>query len=622
MAKVEFVKACQGSEALRSMRRIEADIDGAETEKRLFARFLAVTVDGPATYLCPFASFWNRMAPSASRDDEAIGHAVVALGAAYQLFQRPDEPVIDGLPRDDLDVFTIQHYNKSIDRLKYHVGSPTAESIRVTLLCCFAFISLETLRGNHAVAVTHLENGLRILQSLPDSAFGCLADGALFVWPPPPGARLDMPAIIQLFARLELSTCLFTHGLPPVVSARSYRARRFDDGSRERPFEFADLFRAHRALCSFTHDVMARLHEAAVDSECRGEDGEEDEEDGKDEEWSPAGGTAPAWSEQAQQQQQQERRDWCLAARGARLGALADDLLSRLGSANSPPGPLAGLYLDLVYFRSAQVLLILLLLRRRATAGPYVPPPPPPPPPPRSPYYYHPSSAAVTSFTHYPSSYYPALGPAAAANVTTAAPDDKIYTHLHLALRQILHLASTLLLTHHNPAHNPTTTTTTSAVAHHHLLGPLYLVLKHATTPDFDDDDTASAAMKLLAEGLLRSPEVRNNMTAVGGAGTTAAAERQQQQAIVARVRQAVRAEQQQDMMELKKSMGSGITNEEGDGWVSPCEQQARQKVAGVPAAGGGGGEGEVMPRAVVGVGCVPSLWDAVMGDLTVGGLS
>jgi hypothetical protein len=333
LARAEFVKACEWNETLRSMRRIEADIDGTETEKRLFARFRAATADGINTHLCNFTAFWRRLNPSTGCQDEAVKHAVVALAAAYQLFQHPHELTIDGLARGDLEVLTIQQYNRSIERLQSHAGSSASESVRVTLVCCLAFISLETLRGHHEVAVTHLSNGLRILQSLPDSAFDCLTDGSLFVCPLNRDS-LNMPDIIQLFAELERSACFFTHGLQPVVSDHGYRTRRFDDGSSDGHFPDGSSVRI--AMCSFQHDVMARLHEMAVVTASGHE------------------ATAMFWSDPVQQEQQA-----CLLARSVRLGALVADFFSpsRFGMPDPVTPDLFSLYLDLLYFRCAQFLL-------------------------------------------------------------------------------------------------------------------------------------------------------------------------------------------------------------------------------------------------------------------------
>ncbi|KAK4126656.1 hypothetical protein N657DRAFT_643442 [Parathielavia appendiculata] len=333
LAREEFVRACEWNEALRAMRRIEADIDETETEKRLFARFRVATTDGLATHLCNLTAFWRRLNPSTGCQDGPVKHAVVALAAAYELFQHPNESVIDGVSRGDLEVLTIQQYNRSIERLQSHAGSSALESIHVTLVCCLAFISLETLRGNHDVAVTHLANGLRILQTLPESAFDCLADGSLFVCPSD-GDSLNMPDIIQLFAQLERSSCFFTHGIQPVISDHGYRVRRFDDGSSDSLFP--NELRARIAMSCFQHDVMTRLHEMAVVT---------------------AGGTettAVFRSDPAQQEQQA-----CLLARSVRVGALVANFFSpaRFGMPDPTTPELVNLYLDLLYFRCAQFLV-------------------------------------------------------------------------------------------------------------------------------------------------------------------------------------------------------------------------------------------------------------------------
>ncbi|KXX78906.1 Transcriptional regulatory protein moc3 [Madurella mycetomatis] len=510
LAKAEFVKACQQSEALRSMRRIEADIDGTDTERCSFSRSRTVTADDLAALFCPFRAFWIRVAPFTNYQDGALKHAVIALGAAYRLFQRPDEPVPDGSAQDSIDVFTIQHYNKSIEQLQYHVGSSTPESIRMTLLCCLAFISIETLRGNHAVAVTHLINGLRILQSLPASAFDCLADGSMFVWPPTRDT-LDMPDIIQLFARLELLACFFTHGIQPVIAERGYRTRRFDDGSAEGPF--ADLFYARRALCNFQHDVAARLHEISAAS---------------------AAGKIPLfWSDPSQQRQQS-----CLSTRSARLGALTDAFLSRFTADVDPNTPeVFSLFLDLLYFRCAQLQLFL--------ASPTTTPLP-----------------------------FPYQGPAFQESPYSSPAVNPLPTNTHPLedhLRQILHLTSRLAASPFFTLNLSTACTRTRSLTDTHLLlGPLHLVARHTTT-----DSTRTAAVRLLAEAVRR---------AGGVPGLDAARQyylRCDEAVGVGRIERAVRA----NLASWKRDDDAGGTLLCGEA-----------------------------PRALIGAGCLPRLWDVLVG--------
>lgn len=528
------------------MRRIEADIDGTDTEKRFVARFRAAPAEGVAAHLCNVTAFWSRVAPSTGSQDEAVRHAVVALSAAFQLAQHANEPVIDGFTRDNLDVFAIQHYNKSIERLQRHVGSSAPESVRVTLLCCLAFVSLETLRGNHDVAVTHLVNGLRILQSLPDATFACLADPAILVWPPARDS-LQMSDIIQLFARFEMSACFFTHGIQPVVSERGYRARRFDDGLSEGPF--ADVAHARTVLCCFQHDAMARLHEVAVVAQ----GGEE--------------ALGVFWSNPAQQRQRA-----CLLARSARLGALVADFFSpaRFGAAEPDTPELFALYLDLLYFRCAQFLV------SRATTGSgntgsfpttldatpfssYLQTPYPS---------FH--QQPHQTYPHHQSSPLPQSIPVSMPGIPTSIPPVPPIQGFEATtiLTSIFNLTARLssspvcraLASHHQPTAASLLTDIPTR-----LLGPLYLVAIHSP-----DETIRAAAATQLAEGIQLCGE--GYYPGYDGYGAGQGAVR-----------------------------GGSMTIE-----VQRAVESVRQTLRGGLS---GFGLGVDMPRALTGIGCLPLMW-------------
>ncbi|KAB5572529.1 hypothetical protein GE09DRAFT_675098 [Coniochaeta sp. 2T2.1] len=348
-AKMEFIKAYQWNEALRSMRPIAADIDGTDSEKKFFRRFRLLATDGLTNHVCNFTQFWNRVTPHISHQDEAVKHAVIALGAAYQIFQLNDQEqnhekttgkvlhtgTADEFTHENLEVFTIQQYNKSICKLQRHVGSSSPESIQVTLICCLAFICLETMRGHHEAAVTHLINGLNILQSIPTKDFDFLADlsGDNAQGGPrgyPYSTVCDMQDIIDLFGRLEVSACFFASGLRPIVAERGYALRKYDDATSENyPSEYYSPRQAHRPYTYFLRDVLARLYETSQE---------------------PPG--SPFWSDPRQQKQQN-----CLSLRAARLDALIRQFLN--GPYAPPPDTDDHycIYLDLLHFRAAQILL-------------------------------------------------------------------------------------------------------------------------------------------------------------------------------------------------------------------------------------------------------------------------
>jgi hypothetical protein len=352
-AKLEFLKAYQWNEALRSMRPIAADIDGTDLEKTFFRRFRFLAANGLTNHVCNFTTFWSRVTPEIAHQDSAVKHAVIALGAAYETFQlSPHEKSVekrsakdvdtgssDDFTDEDLEVFTIQQYNKSISKLQRHVGSSSPESIKVTLTCCLAFICLETLRGHHGAAVTHLINGLNILQMLPLEEFDFLSD--LNDENDPQGPRAPaytvtgcgMRDVVDLFGRLEVSACFFASGLTPIVAERGYAHRRFDDGTSSKyPSEYYCPRQAHRAYTYFLRDVLARLYETSQELP-----------------------TSPFWSDPRQQRQHD-----CLRLRAARLDVLMQRFLSSPYAPQPDTDEHYCIYLDLLHFRAAQILLALM----------------------------------------------------------------------------------------------------------------------------------------------------------------------------------------------------------------------------------------------------------------------
>ncbi|KLU81824.1 hypothetical protein MAPG_00905 [Magnaporthiopsis poae ATCC 64411] len=160
------------------------------------------------------------------------------------------------------------------------------------------------LRADHVAALTHLTNGLRILESLVPEAFDCLASDADLKFsgsmppsrhhspsppspqpqpqqqqqqqppppPPPPSSHQqhhetsrEMREMIRIFCRLECSAALFASGVQPSLALRAYDRRRLDDGSLAFPPDARDAFEslseAHAYIGSHLCDVIARMSE-------------------------------------------------------------------------------------------------------------------------------------------------------------------------------------------------------------------------------------------------------------------------------------------------------------------------------------------------------------------------
>lgn len=243
------------NQALRMLRPIVADIDGTQAERLYFHRFRRVADAGLCNHVTNLTSFWSRLAPQLSHSDEAVKHAIVALGSAYHIYQTAPPPGGDGAPPRELEIFTIQQYNTAMSKLSSYAHVPMKDRITVTLLCCVSFVCIETLRNNWRPALTHLTNGLRIIESLPLSMLDKLRD------PLPPrdgtGATESMSGmdyILRLFATWEVSCALFAENFKPVISIKLYKGRELDDTPLD---EFETIMQAHQAIVQYTRDVFA-----------------------------------------------------------------------------------------------------------------------------------------------------------------------------------------------------------------------------------------------------------------------------------------------------------------------------------------------------------------------------
>ncbi|KAL8298409.1 hypothetical protein RB597_006765 [Gaeumannomyces tritici] len=397
LARQEFLRAYQWNSNLRSLRPIAADIGGTEQERRFFHSFrAAISCPADSPPPCVLAGghtsdygtvyFWATIAPRLAHREGAVKHALIALGSAYQVYQqspgnnwhRSDEAVGPGgtgtaaaaaaaaaaagdESSEELELFTIQQYNKSIALLARHACPSSPESIQVTLICCLSFICLEMLRADHTAALTHLTNGLRILESLVPEAFDFLANDADLSGSMPPSrhpspsppspqpqqqqsstpsshtqhpeASRDMREIIRIFCRLECSAALFASGVQPSLALRAYSRRRLDDGSLTFPPDTRDSFEslpeAHAHISSHLRDVIARM------SETNGR-------------WADHG----FWSDPYQHEQQA-----ALRRRSSRLASLLD----RFAAGPAGPAPATpehmSLHLDLLQVLTANVFI-------------------------------------------------------------------------------------------------------------------------------------------------------------------------------------------------------------------------------------------------------------------------
>ncbi|KAF7171390.1 hypothetical protein CNMCM5623_003767 [Aspergillus felis] len=112
------------------------------------------------------SDFWETLVLQASAQEPAVRHALVALSAAHR-FDRSREPwSIPSTYVFDVEQFTLQQYNKAIHHLRLRMGSTQKNTLRVALVTCMIFVTLEYLRGQYQMGSAHLRYAIQLLASI------------------------------------------------------------------------------------------------------------------------------------------------------------------------------------------------------------------------------------------------------------------------------------------------------------------------------------------------------------------------------------------------------------------------------------------------------------------------
>ncbi|KAM3086406.1 hypothetical protein ACMFMG_000542 [Clarireedia jacksonii] len=138
-------------------------IEGDEQERRSFHFFLDRTAPELAGYY--ECQFWSRLVLQRCHSDDAIRHAVIALGALHESYKSGDIRILEGESvRDPQQRLALVQNNKAIRHLTSHLShGGTPHSAEVILTCCLLFVCFEAMQGNYQAAFTHLNSGLKIL---------------------------------------------------------------------------------------------------------------------------------------------------------------------------------------------------------------------------------------------------------------------------------------------------------------------------------------------------------------------------------------------------------------------------------------------------------------------------
>jgi hypothetical protein len=138
------------------------------------------------------AEFYNQLMLQISREEPAIRHAVISLGALHRCIKLEEQDTGGVLKKSSL-----AHYSKAIKQLSAKLAEGQ-QSVMVTLICCLVFVWLETLLKNESGRMQQTMGGLKIVRewkkNLAASKTSMRASDDLFI----------EKQLVPLFARLDI----------------------------------------------------------------------------------------------------------------------------------------------------------------------------------------------------------------------------------------------------------------------------------------------------------------------------------------------------------------------------------------------------------------------------------
>ncbi|KAF4893620.1 hypothetical protein CGCF415_v012578 [Colletotrichum fructicola] len=156
----------------------------------------------------PFSrtKLWNEMMPQLSRQNPALRHAAISIGAMSRALSQKGNYVVARNFNNIADLLQSQHYQSAIVhycqalRLQAHADFQTA-SIQEAVLLSILFVSFEALRGNRHSALQHVRYGFVLLQELLMSE-----DADARIWNLAPDPRQLITEVLDLYNHLDVQS--------------------------------------------------------------------------------------------------------------------------------------------------------------------------------------------------------------------------------------------------------------------------------------------------------------------------------------------------------------------------------------------------------------------------------
>ncbi|RYP85987.1 hypothetical protein DL769_000850 [Monosporascus sp. CRB-8-3] len=192
------------------------------------------------------SEFWEKLVLQASVQETAVLQSTIAL-AAGQLGN---------------EALTLTAYNRAIGGLGEHLKRQDTYALRVTLITCILFTSLEFLRGSRSTGESHLHNGLRLLRELPSQAGNPSSGGSQKkIIRLSRSLRSVDDSVVEAFTRMNVQFAVFGQG-SEFLYQLGHDARNHGSSSYHVPLSFDRLGEARQWLDLLINGVLSLSSQA------------------------------------------------------------------------------------------------------------------------------------------------------------------------------------------------------------------------------------------------------------------------------------------------------------------------------------------------------------------------
>ncbi|KAI9041126.1 Zn(II)2Cys6 transcription factor [Aspergillus affinis] len=206
------------------------------------------------------SAIWKQMILPMAHREAAVMHAAVGVGAMHRSTRGQSPSLRLPACMESHHSFALSQYVKAIRQLRERLDrfEHDRQNPEIALVACLLFVCLEMLQGNRLGVLLHLQNGLRVLASIP-SQVRRVSNGEhrclLVTRERPTGVE----QITEILVRLDVDSTAFGERAP------AYRiASALDALGPERPLppKFIDLVEARHfidCLTSTAHHIRGDL---------------------------------------------------------------------------------------------------------------------------------------------------------------------------------------------------------------------------------------------------------------------------------------------------------------------------------------------------------------------------